>query len=215
MNIDRAGHWDEVYRSRHETDVSWYEPAPDLALGFVARMGLAPDDPIVDVGTGLSRLPDRLLAFGYADVTLLDVSAEAIARGNERRRGAGLGPAEGLPAVVGDVTAWRPQPRYRLWHDRAVLHFLVGDAERTAYRRVLEAAVLPGGNALIATFAPDGPERCSGLPVLRYGAEELGTFLRPTFMFVDSRTFDHVTPGGAVQRFHVGWLQRRAEGAAR
>ena len=215
MSIDRTRHWDEVYRTRHEDALSWYETSPDIALDFVARMGLAPDDPIVDVGTGLSRLPDRLLALGYGDVTLVDVSAEAIARGNDRRRAAGLGPAEGLTAVVGDVTAWRPQPRYRLWHDRAVLHFLVGDEERTAYRRVLEAAVVPGGHALIATFAPDGPERCSGLAVRRYGAEDLGTFLGPTFGLVGSRTFDHVTPGGAVQRFHVGWLQRRADGGAR
>ncbi len=212
MSDDRTRHWDEVFRTRPETAVSWYEPSPDTALGFVARIGLEPDDPIVDVGTGLSRLPDRLLALGYHDITLVDVSAEAIGHGNRRRREAGLGPVEGLPAVVRDVTAWRPERRYRLWHDRAVLHFLVGEGERAAYRRVLEAAVIPGGHAVIATFAPDGPERCSGLPVRRYGAEDLETFLGSTFLLVDARTFDHVTPGGTVQRFNVGWLQRHRDG---
>ena len=203
-----AAHWDRVYATRAADSVSWYEASPEPSLAWIERMGLDHEAPIVDVGTGLSHLPDRLLALGFVDVTLVDVSAEAIARGNERRRLAGLGPPGGLEAFVGDVTAWRPQQRFRLWHDRAVLHFLVNDAERAAYRRALEAAVLPGGNALIATFALDGPERCSGLPVRRYGGDDLAALCGPAFRLVESRSLDHRTPGGAVQRFHWGWLRR-------
>jgi SAM-dependent methyltransferase len=207
---DRALHWDHIFASRDETAVSWYESSPDLALGLITRFDLERDAPIVDVGTGLSRVPDRLLALGFRDLTVLDVSAEAIARGERRRREAGLAPASGINSVVGDVTTWRPQRRFRLWHDRVVLHFLTDEADRAAYRQVLDAAVVPGGHALIATFAPAGPERCSGLPVRRYGPTELEAFAAPTFALVDSIRFDHPTPGGAVQRCHLGHLRRRA-----
>jgi len=207
---DRAAHWDHVFASRDETTTSWYEASPDLALEVIAQLKLEPDAPIVDVGTGLSRLPDRLLALGYHDLTLLDVSAEAIARGQRRRIEAGLTAASGLATVVGDVTAWRPRRRFRLWHDRVVLHFLTDEADRAAYRQVLEAAVVPGGHALVATFAPDGPERCSGLPVRRYGPGELAAFAAPTFELAESLRFDHPTPAGAVQRCHLGHLRRTA-----
>lgn len=207
---DRAAHWDRVFARRDEAAVSWYEPSPDLSQAQIRRLGLDRDAPIVDVGTGLSRLPDRLLGLGYRDLTLLDVSAEAIARGEQRRREAGLGAAAAVSTVVADVTAWRPERRFRLWHDRVVLHFLTDEAERDAYRRVLEAALVPGGHALVATFAPDGPERCSGLPVRRYGPSELAEFAAPTLELVDSIAFDHSTPTGAIQRCHLGHLRRPA-----
>ena len=131
---------------------------------------------------------------------MLDVSAKAIARLNTRHA-----PIRG---IVADVTTWQPDRRYAVWHDRAVLHFLVEEADCVAYRRTLMAALAPDGHAVIATFAPSGPERCSGLPVRRHGAADLVTLFGPTLVLKDSFEFDHRAPGGAVQRFHAAGMTR-------
>jgi trans-aconitate methyltransferase len=185
--------------------VSWFEADPRLSRDLVARTGAARGSPIIDVGGGLSALARRLAEDGYSDLTVLDVSAEAV-----RRAVGEAGPAgTAIRGVVADVTTWRPDRRYAVWHDRAVLHFLVGDAERNAYRRTLEQALAPGGQAVIATFAPSGPDRCSGLAVRRYGGPDLRAFLGDGFEVLESFEFDHRTPAGAVQRFHVGRAARR------
>lgn len=196
-------HWDAVYGAKAENEVSWFEATPERSLALIARSGVDKSAPIVDVGGGVSRLADHLLAAGYSDVSVLDISGEAIRRLLGRQP-----PDSPLHGIAADVTTWRPDRRYRLWHDRAVLHFLVGGDAREAYRRTLLAALAPGGQAIIATFAPTGPERCSGLPVRRYGAVELASFLGADFTPIESLMFDHVTPWGAVQHFHVGRFRR-------
>lgn len=200
MADGRRAHWDGVYGTREEDDVSWFEPEPRLSLDLVGRTGAPPDAAVVDIGGGLSRLADVLVEAGRSDVTVLDISAEAIARRTARG-----GPVKG---VVADITAWTPDRRYRVWHDRAVLHFLTDEADRAAYRRALLAALEPEGQAVIATFAPSGPERCSGLSVRRYGRADLEAFLGPDLEIVEAFEFDHVTPREAVQRFHVARLKR-------
>jgi hypothetical protein len=206
-----AGHWDAVYRTRGEAAVSWYERQPEISLRLIERTGVPKDAPVLDVGGGLSRLPESLLAAGHRDITVLDISGEAIRRllARQADHAPGEGRVEGpVKGIVADITRWRPRRSYAIWHDRAVLHFLTGEADRIAYRDTLLAALRPQGHAIIATFAPSGPERCSGLPVRRYDAQALGLLLGEGFALRDSFEFDHHTPAGNIQRFHVGWLQR-------
>jgi len=199
----RSEHWNTVYGSKAEDEVSWFEAVPQRSLDWIARTGIGKADAILDVGGGLSRLADHLVGAGFTDVSVIDLSAEAIQRVLAR-----LGSDAPVHGIVGDITTWRPERRYRLWHDRAVLHFLVDEEDRQAYRRTLLSALELGGEAIIATFEPTGPERCSGLPVRRYGRTDLETFLGEDFALVESDEFDHVTPAGRVQRFHVGRLRR-------
>lgn len=195
--MDSKQHWDEVYAQKAEDAVSWFQPRPGISLALIAAAGLKPVDPIVDVGGGASRLVDQLLAQGHQDVTVLDVAAAALEKSRAR-----LGKAQDrVHWVVADITRWRPERRYRLWHDRAVFHFLTAPEERLAYRRALEAGLMPGGTAIIASFALDGPERCSGLPVQRYEPETLAMELGKAFTLVSQRHEEHTTPAGRLQRF--------------
>jgi SAM-dependent methyltransferase len=189
-------HWEQVYASRAADQVSWFQRVPEVSLALVRQAGIEPGSPIVDVGAGASTLVDELLVAGYSDATLLDLSDAALQVARAR-----MGAAPKVKYVAGDVTQWEPPRQFALWHDRAVFHFLVDDAARAAYRRTLAKALGPRGKAILATFALDGPERCSGLPVRRYSvatlAAELGDVLSP----LDTRQEVHVTPSGAKQSF--------------
>ncbi len=204
-----ARHWDGVYGNRGEEELTWFEARPEPSFSLVS--GLAgPEDAVLDVGGGASRLVDALLEAGYRDLTVLDLSARAI--GVARAR---LGArAEAVTWVVADVTRWHPARHYRLWHDRAVFHFLTGEGDRAACVAAMAAAVAPGGHAVIATFADDGPERCSGLPVVRYAPEALAAELERhapgVFRAERSLRHDHVTPRGAVQKFQTSVFRRVA-----
>jgi len=196
-------HWEDVYRTKADTDVSWYEARPQVSIELIAATGLGPDSQIIDVGGGASHLVDALIAAGFAHVTVLDLSAEALSIARARL------PADApVDWIAGDVLDWVPDMSYDIWHDRAAFHFLTTPEEREAYRSVLCKALRPGGYAIIGTFAPDGPERCSGLPVSRHDATSLLEVFGRDFRLVKSVRHDHKTPGGAVQRFHFGLLQR-------
>jgi 2-polyprenyl-3-methyl-5-hydroxy-6-metoxy-1,4-benzoquinol methylase len=159
---------------------------------------------IIDVGGGASRLVDALLDQGFRQVTVLDISPEALACTRER-----LGElAKHVNWTAADVTRWTPPGAFDIWHDRAVFHFLVGAEERRAYKDTLATALPPGGQAIIGTFASNGPERCSGLPVARYEPEALATELGSAFRLVESTHEDHLTPRGKVQRFQFSRLVR-------
>ena len=195
--MDRKQHWEEAYAQKAEDAVSWFQSNPALSLSLVGSAGLAKTDPILDVGGGASRLVDRLLTEGHRDITVLDIAAAALQKSRAR-----LGKAVDLAQwLTADITQWQPERCYSLWHDRAVFHFFTEPADRLAYRRALKAGLAPGGTAIIASFAPDGPERCSGLPVQRYSPESLSKELGFAFRLTDSRTEDHVTPAGKLQRF--------------
>ncbi len=202
---DRKEHWDEVYAKKAESEVSWFQQEPATSIEFIRHCGGGPDVPIIDVGGGESRLVDRLLDAGYKDVTVLDISGEAIAH-NRKRLGAH---SISIDWVVANITEWKPVRRYRLWHDRAVLHFLTEEEDRKAYVSALLAAVEPGGCVVISTFALNGPERCSGLPVIRYSAETLAVELGPQFKLVETVNDDHQTPWGTVQHFQFSRFTRR------
>jgi SAM-dependent methyltransferase len=212
---ERAAHWQEVYRSKSEAEVSWFEESPQLSLALMAAAGFGPtrlDAAVIDIGGGASRLVDALLARGLADVSVLDLSAAALDRAKERLLADPLlaTRAARVSWIAADVTSWRPDRRYDLWHDRAAFHFLTTPAEQQAYVAALRQALVIGGVAIIGTFAPDGPEKCSGLPVMRHDAESLSRCLGAGFQMIATRRHDHQTPWGAVQHFQFTTFRRSA-----
>jgi 2-polyprenyl-3-methyl-5-hydroxy-6-metoxy-1,4-benzoquinol methylase len=201
---ERQSHWQNVYLSKSEQQVSWtqFDPQPSLDLieKFASDRGAA----IVDVGGGASRLVDALLTDGFGAITVLDLSEAALQSAKARLRER----ASSVQWVAADVTSWRPPRPFDVWHDRAAFHFLVEAKDRAAYVDRLHAGVKPGGHAMIATFAPDGPEKCSGLPVQRYNPESLSTAIGKGFELVEHQPHRHVTPWGAVQSFQFSVLRR-------
>lgn len=200
-------HWDGVYGARPDDELTWFEATPAVSLALV-REHLQPGAPFIDIGAGASRLVDALLDEGFGPLTVLDLSAAAMAVSRQR-----LGPrADEVAWTQADVTAWRPGRDYAVWHDRAVFHFLTGAEERAGYARTLDAALRPGGIAIIATFADDGPEMCSGLPVVRYAPEaltrELDRLLPGRFERLDARRHMHITPKGNRQSFQYSVFRR-------
>ncbi len=192
----RADHWQRVYAAKGEAEVSWFQASPEPSLRLMAAAGLVPGQAVVDVGGGASRLVDALLGLGCR-VCVLDLAAAALAQAQAR-----LGDrAAAVDWMVADVTRWVPARRFDLWHDRAVFHFLVDEDDRRAYAAVMAAAVAPGGQAVVATFGLDGPERCSGLPVRRYDAAGMAAEFAPAFRLVEALSDRHRTPAGAVQSF--------------
>ncbi|HVJ33406.1 MAG TPA: class I SAM-dependent methyltransferase [Terriglobia bacterium] len=213
-SAERAAHWQRVYQDKSETQVSWFEESPALSLQLIAAAGFGPvkaDTDAVDIGGGGARLVDALLRDGYRSVTVLDISAAALAVAQRRLQAdADLRQlADRVTWVSADVTRWRPERQYDLWHDRAALHFLTDPADQAAYRATLLAALRPGGVAIIGTFAPDGPERCSNLPVQRYDAASLARLLGADFTLLTSCRHDHATPRGSVQHFQFSSFRRR------
>jgi Methyltransferase domain len=198
-----AGVWERVHAGRDPTTVSWYQAVPAVSLELLDALGILQTAALIDVGAGASTLVDHLLARGFDDVTVLDVSRSALA---EARRRVGDDPR--VTWLQEDLLAWSPQRRFGLWHDRAVYHFLVDDEARERYRTTLAASLVPGAAVIVATFAADGPEVCSGLPTRRYSPEELASAFGPGFRLVTTRREEHRTPGGVVQPFT--WVALRA-----
>lgn len=203
MTDDRRAHWENVYQTKTDDQVSWTEGDPALSLDLLDAAGLTPSHAVIDVGGGASRLVDRLVQQRQAHVTVLDLSAAAMARARTR-----IGADENVDWVVADITTWQPARRYDFWHDRAVFHFLTDSADRAAYRAVLSAALPSGGIAVFGTFALDGPEKCSGLPVMRYDAASLAAALGDGFVLLAERRHDHATPWGATQHFQFSTFRR-------
>lgn len=202
---ERVLHWDHVYENSGADGVSWYQPEPEVSLELIELMGVGPESGIIDIGGGASVLTDRLLARGYNDLTVLDLSEVAleVARGR-------VGDGSTVAWLAQDVLTWEPTRTFELWHDRAVFHFLSAH-EIVDYRSVLDRAIPSGGAVIMATFAPDGPERCSGLEVTRYGSKELGGLLGADFEIVAERQEVHVTPSGGAQPFT--WIAARRTSA--
>lgn len=176
--------------------MSWFQAHADRSLALIERCDLDRAEPILDIGGGASTLVDDLLDRGHTDLTVLDVAESALTASQAR-----LGPRAGqVRWITGDVLT-AALPRVQLWHDRAVLHFLIDPIDRARYVEQLEAAVIPTGHVIIATFAPDGPDRCSGLPVIRFSAEALGDLLGSGFQLVQAEREEHRTPIGRLQAF--------------
>ena len=197
-------HWEEVYATRAADEVSWYQRDPATSVRLVEALAADRSAGIVDVGSGASFLVDRLLADGYRDVTLVDVSARAL-DGLRTRLGE---PAGSVTFVCSDVLDWSPERTYEVWHDRAAFHFLTDDADRARYVEIAGRSVRPGGALIVATFAADGPTHCSGLPVRRHSAPDLADAFGAWFTVESSEREEHITPVGVVQPFTWMVLRR-------
>jgi len=200
---EEPNRWEDVYQSKKEGETSWFEDRPQVSLDLIAATGVGKDAAIVDVGAGSSRLVDCLLEQGFRGITVLDLSDTALAKARSR-----LPQDAPVEWVVANILHWQPTGRFDVWHDRAAFHFLTGAADQDAYMRVMDRALLPGGHAIIGTFAPDGPTQCSGLPVARYDAALLSERLGSGYRLVRSLNHEHRTPWGSVQRFHFGLFRK-------
>ncbi len=206
---DLRTHWDTAYRTKGELGVSWFEESPVISLDLIHAAEVKCDASIIDIGGGASRLVDALLDEGFEGVTVLDLSSEALERSKAR-----LGARSAkVQWVLADVTTWEPSQTYDVWHDRATFHFLIDEKDRAAYGERVLRAVRPGGHVIIGTFALDGPERCSGLPVMRHDAASLARMLGPSFELIESRKHPHQTPMGSIQRFQFSRFRRSMAGA--
>jgi SAM-dependent methyltransferase len=202
--MDHKDHWEKIYRDKKPDELSWFQPEPARSIEWIGSVAESRDAGIVDIGGGASVLVDRLLALGYKNISVLDISGAAL--GVARRR---LGPAaERVRFIEADVTRCTQDLACDLWHDRAVFHFLTEAEDRNCYVDLLRRSIRPGGHVILATFAPDGPEKCSGLPVRRYDSrlvlEELGS----GFQLLREEAEAHRTPADKEQRFRYFLLQR-------
>ena len=191
-------HWEDVYTQKRPDEVSWFLETATQSLDLINAIGPQPSDAIIDVGGGASRLVDALLAAGFSDLSILDLSAAALKAAQDR-----LGDkASRVQWIEADITQVELTPvRYDIWHDRAVFHFMTTPQQRAAYKRNLTNALRPSGHVIIATFAENGPEKCSGLPVQRYSVEALSAELGHDFTLIKSCREAHRTPWGSVQEF--------------
>jgi len=203
-NLDRQQHWESVYTSKDEKEVSWFEERPTISLDLIRSTGVGIGASIIDIGGGASRLVDALIDEDFKAVSVLDLSEKTLAVARIR-----LGArAAKVRWIVADVTTSEPSETYDVWHDRATFHFLTEPIERAAYAERVFKAVRPGGHLIIGTFAPDGPERCSGLQVVRYDAASLGEMFGSAFELMECRRHAHQTPTGATQRFQFSRFRK-------
>jgi ubiquinone/menaquinone biosynthesis C-methylase UbiE len=198
-------HWETIYQEKNSTQVSWYTPHLRLSLQMIERTGVDKAARIIDVGGGAATLVDDLLAHDYGDVTVLDISGAAIQVARERL-GSLAAQVRWLEADVTEVAL--PPNHYDMWHDRAVFHFLTDARSRRAYVDTVRQAVKAGGHVIVATFAPDGPEKCSGLNVVRYDADSLHGEFGDDFQLMESVREDHQTPFGTQQKFMYCYCRR-------
>jgi ubiquinone/menaquinone biosynthesis C-methylase UbiE len=200
---ERREHWNAVYGQKAPNQVSWFQQTPEPSVGLIKRYA-GPAASVIDVGGGASNLVDGLLQAGFHDLTVLDLSAAALDVAKQR-----LGPSGSDVAwLVADATSWTPTRTYEVWHDRAALHFLTEESQRQAYVERLTRALEVGGHAIIATFALDGPEKCSGLPVVRHDAASLSRLFGPSFDCLGTQRHNHETPWQTAQAFQFSVFRK-------
>jgi len=202
-------HWEGIYATAPSTQLSWYEREPVTSLRLVEEIAAGPSAAVIDIGAGTSVLCDRLLAAGFRDVTVLDISFHAVDEVRQR-----LGErADRVTFLVQDVLAWEPARQYDVWHDRAVFHFLTEPSRRDKYINLAARSIRVGGALVLATFADDGPTHCSGLPVLRCSAQDLAGSFSAFFTLVHHEREMHTTPARVLQPFTWVVLRRTLPGS--
>jgi ubiquinone/menaquinone biosynthesis C-methylase UbiE len=203
--MNRKAHWESVYANSASSTLSWHQQHPRRSLDLINRTALPKDARIIDVGGGDSSLVDDLISEGYRDITVLDLSRAALNRAKARLGNVASGRVAWLEGDILGVNL--PAEAFDIWHDRAVFHFLTTAGQRDAYIQAVERAVRPGGHVIVATFAEDGPTRCSGLPVNRYSAAQLHGTFGAAFQLVESEREIHRTPAGLDQPFTFCWCR--------
>lgn len=205
-SISRKTHWEQVYENKPVDQVSWFQRDPRRSLELIEASGTSKDAPIIDVGAGASVLVDQLLLNGYTDLSVLDISKNALDI-SKRRLG---NHATDVAWLVDDVTEFQPGRSFALWHDRAVFHFLTDPSQQAAYQLALTQALASGGQAIIGTFAVDGPLRCSGLEIAQYDAARMQAVMGADFTLLQESRESHITPAGSIQNF--AWFRLRYHG---
>jgi SAM-dependent methyltransferase len=195
--IDRKTHWENIYREKSASEVSWYQQEPKLSLELIRRTHIAHDEALIDVGGGASELVDYLCKAGFTNLAVLDISEKALASAKNR-----LGKvAQNIEWIEADITQFKPPHPFSLWHDRAVFHFLTDPSDRELYVNALKHALIPGGHLIIAAFAIGGPEKCSGLDIVQYDSEKLSAELGRDFKLIEARSEVHITPANNEKKF--------------
>ena len=195
--MNRKDHWENIYKTKSPADVSWYQPKPDISINLIEKYAPSKISPLIDVGGGASTLPDHLLQQGYKNISVLDLSSNALEHSKKR-----LGNnANSITWVVSDVTTFSSTKPYSLWHDRAVFHFLTDETDRKKYAAILNQSVNIGSYIIIAAFAIGGPTKCSGLEIVQYDETKLKKQLGEHFAFVEKVIEKHITPSGNEQAF--------------
>jgi SAM-dependent methyltransferase len=195
--MNNRDHWESAYSARRYQEQSWFQETPSRSLAMIKSAQLSANSPVIDVGCGASNLVDCLLDHQFKDISLLDVSSVALAQVRKR-----LGPdAINVHWYQQDILSFVPPRQYALWHDRAVFHFLTQEQDQQRYVDILHQALQPGGHLIIAAFALNGPEKCSGLEVMRHDAITLTGVLGKRFHLRDQDLEDHQTPAGRHQNF--------------
>ncbi len=195
--FDKKGHWESIYSQKRSSEVSWYQQHPEYSLSLIESSGVDKSVQIIDIGGGASTLVDCLLATGFRNISVLDIADSAISQAKTRL----AQQAEKIKWIVQDITSFKTDQLYELWHDRAVFHFLTNADDRSSYLKTISRALKPGAHVIIATFNLNGPEKCSGLDVVRYSPETLSQTFGDGFLLHETKTEKHQTPSGAWQSF--------------
>ncbi|NBU80696.1 MAG: class I SAM-dependent methyltransferase [Flavobacteriaceae bacterium] len=195
--MERKEHWDNVFSTKQEKEVSWYQESPKTSLDLVAKSNIPKDAKIIDIGGGDSYLIDNLLELGYTNLTLLDISLKAIERIKKRLGG----DADKITFIVSDVLEFKPDSTFDFWHDRASFHFLTEKKQIAIYAKLVASAINKNGNFVLGTFSENGPKKCSGLDITQYDELKLRAVFEKDFDLIESFTVDHQTPFDTVQNF--------------
>ena len=195
--MSRKEHWENIYANKQMNEVSWFQQEPTTSLALIQKNTESKDDAIIDIGGGDGFLVDNLLELGYANITVLDISANAINKAKERL---GIN-ADKVKWIVSDITEFIPVEKYDIWHDRAVFHFLTQQKDIECYKLLVDENISDNGHFILATFADDGPEKCSGLEVCKYSEKDMEDSFSTTFKVKESFKYKHLTPFGTIQNF--------------
>ncbi|MDG2407181.1 MAG: class I SAM-dependent methyltransferase [Paracoccaceae bacterium] len=203
--VDVKAHWDNVWQTKPAESTSWYQANSSRSLGYIDRVKLDKSMPVIDIGSGASRLIDGFLDLEFTDITALDISASAFAH-SKKRLGAA---ANRVSFIEADILRWQPKRRYQLWHDRAVFHFLTEQRDIDSYVSTLKATLRTGGFFICGGFSTSGPQKCSGLPVQQYDATMMAVTFGRWLDFVESEVETHLTPAGVEQHFLWSFFRRK------
>ena len=204
--MERKAHWENVFSTKQETEVSWYQTKPATSLDFIQKLNIPKDSKIIDIGGGDSYLIDELLKQDFTNLYLLDISAKAIER-IQNRLGA---KASKVTFIVSDVLDFKPDTTFDCWHDRASFHFLTDENQIANYAKLVDLAVADDGKLVIGTFSENGPKKCSGLDITQYNEATLKSVFEKDFDLIESFTEDHKTPFDTIQNFIFSSFKKKS-----
>ena len=196
-NLERKNHWENIYQTKDLTQVSWYQPKPEISLDFLQEFKVDKTAKIIDIGGGDSLLVDNLIELGYQDISVLDISALALEKAKKRLEAK----AEKVKWIVADIATFQPEEQYDFWHDRAVFHFLTEEHEISNYVASLQKGIKPAGVLILCTFSEDGPKKCSGIKIKQYSEVSMTNKLKSVFEKIKCINVNHKTPFETIQNF--------------